>query len=181
VNARDRFGYTALIYAASGGHLKVVEELLDAGADTGPINQHDKSGYDLAKAKGHEGVATLLRLTQFFLAARDWDVATINGLLDEGLNPNAQIHHGWTALMNVAGHDRPQAVAALLRRGAYVDARNAAGLTAMAIAELKGFREVEQVLKFGAPDDPLSPFISRGREPLGSASEGQPSGRDHQK
>ena len=33
INAQDKEGFTALMYATSGGHLKVVELLISAGAD----------------------------------------------------------------------------------------------------------------------------------------------------
>ena len=160
VNARDRFGYTALLYAASGGHLKIVEALIEAGADVRAKNQNNMSAFDLARAKGFAAVAELLRETRFFIAARDGDLITLGELLDGGVDPNTLLRNEWTALMIAALNDRPQAVTALLRRGAYADARNADGYTALMIAEMKGFDKVAQLLRHGAPDRPPSRLLA---------------------
>lgn len=161
VNARDAFGYSALMYAASAGHAAVIETLLDAGADVRAKNRNHKSPLDLARAKGHAAVAQLLTNARLFLAARDGDLATLNELLDEGVDVNARLSDEWTALMIATLHNHPQVVAALLRRGAYSEAQNAAGWTALMIAERKGHTEIERLLTHGwAEQRPVSHLLT---------------------
>jgi serine/threonine-protein phosphatase 6 regulatory ankyrin repeat subunit B len=146
-NARDAFGQTALMYAASAGHSPVVEELIDAGADTEARNRNNKSGSELAEEKGHSAVAALVRNARLFLAARDGHLAKLNGLLDSGVDPNALLRDGWSALMVATLNNHGAVVAALLRGGARPEAQNAAGWTALMIAERKGHAEVARLLK----------------------------------
>ena len=158
-NARDAFGQTALMYAAGAGHRPVAEELIDAGAQVDARNRNNKTASDLAEARGHAALAALLRNARLFLAARDGDLDKLNELLDSGVDPNALLRDELTALMIAALYDRPQVVAALLRRGAYPDAQNATGWTALAIAERKGHEEVARLLRQGRIEKPLPSFI----------------------
>jgi len=160
VNARDAFGQTALMYAASAGHQTVAEELIDSGADVEARNRNNKSAADLADARGHAGLAALLRHARLFLAARDGDLARLNELLDSGVDPNALLRDEWTALMIASLNNHPQVVAALLRRGAYPDAQNATGWTALMIAERKGHGEVASLLRQGRLEKPLPSIIT---------------------
>lgn len=159
-NASDAFGQTALMYAASAGHQAVAEELIDAGADVWARNRNDKSASELAEARGHAALAALLRNARLFLAARDGDLARLNGLLDGGVDPNALLRDEWTALMIATLNNHPQVVAALLRRGAYPDAQNATGWTALMIAERKGHEEVARLLRQGRAEKPLPTLIA---------------------
>ncbi|MET0647726.1 MAG: ankyrin repeat domain-containing protein [Pyrinomonadaceae bacterium] len=159
-NARDAFGQTALMYAAGAGHQHVAEELIDAGAQVDVRNRNNKSAADLAQARGHAALAALLRNARLFIASRDGDLAGLNELLDSGVDPNVLLRDEWTALMIAALNDRPQVVAALLRRGAYADAQNATGWTALMIAERKGHAEVARLLRQGRIEKPLPSFIA---------------------
>ena len=62
--------------------------------------------------------------------------------------------------MIAALNDHPQVVAALLRRGAYPDAQNATGWTALMIAERKGHAEVARLLGRGPVEKPLPSLIA---------------------
>ncbi len=168
-NARDAFGQTALMYAASAGHQAVAEELIDAGADVHARNRNNKLAAELATARGHAALAALLRNARLFLAARDGDLAKLNELLDSGVDPNALLRDEWTALMIAALNDRPQIVAALLRRGAYADAQNATGWTALMIAERKGHVEATRLLRQGRVEKRLPSIITSAAEGSGGA------------
>src|SRR6185295_6733034 len=78
-----------------------------------------------------------------------------NELLDSGVDPNAALRDGWSALMIATLNNHPAAVAALLRSGAHPDAQNAAGWTALMIAERKGHAEVARLLKSDGAKDSL--------------------------
>lgn len=62
VNAKDRFGFTPLHYAATSGYIDGVEALLQLGADV--FAKGGESGQlmpvDIAKARGHLDIADLL-------------------------------------------------------------------------------------------------------------------------
>jgi ankyrin repeat protein len=57
-------------------------------------------------------------------------------------------------------NNHPQVVAALLRRGAYPDAQNATGWTALMIAERKGHTEIARMLRHGRIEKPLPSIIA---------------------
>lgn len=65
------------------------------------------------------------RITELMVAASRGDLSRAEALLRDE----------WTALMIAALNNRPPVVAALLRRGAYPDAQNATGWTALMLAE----------------------------------------------
>ena len=53
VNARDKYNNTALIWASTNGHEKIVEALLNEGADVNAVNNMDRTAIDLAALNGH--------------------------------------------------------------------------------------------------------------------------------
>jgi len=60
VNARDRYGQTALMLAAHRGHREIVEELLRAGADLNLTAKYNLTALMLAVVAGHATVARIL-------------------------------------------------------------------------------------------------------------------------
>lgn len=60
VNAKDIFGRTALMYAASAGHTNIVLALLDGGADAQMKNVKGGTALELAKARGYDDIVELL-------------------------------------------------------------------------------------------------------------------------
>ena len=60
VNARDRYGQTALMLAAHRGALAVVEALIQAGADLDATATYNLSALMLAVVAGHAPVALAL-------------------------------------------------------------------------------------------------------------------------
>jgi ankyrin repeat protein len=60
VDALDRFGQSALMLAALGGHLEAVEVLIDAGANLNTTAKFGLSATMLAVVNGHQSVARAL-------------------------------------------------------------------------------------------------------------------------
>lgn len=60
VNARDRYGQTALMLAAHHGHREVVETLVGSGADLNVTAKYNLSALMLAIVAGHAAIARLL-------------------------------------------------------------------------------------------------------------------------
>jgi ankyrin repeat protein len=60
VNARDRYGQTALMLAAHAGHCEIVETLIAQRADLNVTAKFGLSALMLAIISGHENIARLL-------------------------------------------------------------------------------------------------------------------------
>ena len=65
VNAKDRYGGTALMSAARQGNTAIVQMLLDAGAD---INAKSKSGYTALMKAAEKGHTAVVRAIERFIA-----------------------------------------------------------------------------------------------------------------
>jgi uncharacterized protein len=139
VDARDKFGFTALIRACQGGHEGVVEELLDRGADAyAKLNSVD-TALNLAAGKGHERVVRLLldrgddanlsthsRWRALFVSSYNGHVGVVKLLLDQGAQAtiNATADDGRTALMGASCNSHVGVVKLLLDWGGDVTARH---------------------------------------------------------
>ncbi|MFA5106684.1 MAG: ankyrin repeat domain-containing protein [Candidatus Micrarchaeia archaeon] len=101
VNAKNKTGYTALIWASScWGHTAIVEALIVAGAD---VNAKNENGY-----------------TALILAAYWGHTATVKLLIKAGADVNAKNECGETALMKAKrrGYLVTDIVALLRKAGA---------------------------------------------------------------
>lgn len=123
---------TALREASSYGQRKIMELLLDSGAD---IDKSDGVNY-----------------TTPLMNAPDRDCATL--LLDRGADMEAQDRLGQTALVSFASMGRNDMVGLLLDRGADIHAGHRRGFTALRVASHYGKAEtVELLLERGALSD----------------------------
>jgi len=159
VNERDWDDLTALITAASAGHLEIVKILLKAGAD---VDSSDKDGITAlmeASIMGHEKIVNVLidagaevdfksnsGVTALWLAAGENKVNVLKTLLKKNADASVTRSDGITALMtgSVAGH--VEAVKLLIEDGADPLAVDADGLTALMNAAEKGATNVMKVL-----------------------------------
>ncbi len=127
-NVRDAFGYTPLTVAAVEKRPACIEALLKKGAD---VNLESSGGWTPLIAASMAGAAPeLLEL-----------------LLKKGADVNARNMWGCTALYYAAGFGAVPTVDHLLEHGAAVDGTEGECLSAMRIAELKGFNGVIQRLE----------------------------------
>ncbi|EQC34298.1 TKL protein kinase [Saprolegnia diclina VS20] len=118
---------TALHWAAANGHAPIVEMLLEAGADTDPVQASDLwTPLMLAAAHGHTAVveSLLRRYASIFLTDAE----------------------GNTALLIAATHGATECVERLLQAQADVCATNDAGDTALHVAARCGHSDVVRVL-----------------------------------
>jgi uncharacterized protein len=130
VNARNRFGDTALMVAALGGRLDLVKSLRTHGAE---INQRGWNALIYAATGGHDAVVT-------YLLAQGADI--------DSASPN-----GMTALMMAAHEGRLSTLDLLIARGANVSRRNDNGASALDWAKRSNEpRLAEHLRRAGARD-----------------------------
>ena len=129
VNAKeDRYGWTALMYAANYGHTETTKLLLKHGTD---INAKNNIGW-----------------TSLMLAASNGHTETAELLLKHGANINAkEDRYGWTALMYAANYGYTETAEVLLKHGANINAKDDYGRTALIISEKFCHKETANLLR----------------------------------
>ena len=124
-------GDTALLIAAESGHDKVVELLLDRGANI------DKKDY--------------LGMTALMIAAESGHDKVVELLLDRGAHIDEEDIFGGTVLiyaasMNIGYQNGIEILQLLLRRGATVDKKDKSGRTPLICAAVSGQENVVELL-----------------------------------
>jgi ankyrin repeat protein len=186
VNARDRMGNTALIYAASGGHAEVVRLLLVAGADAEARNGAGASALDraarsdsldahgvlLAASRGRPAFEVLTALDARLLeACRRDEPSEVAELLSRGANVESRLSgSGWTPLISACASGSAETARVLLEAGADPSAASADGRTPLHFSAQLGEVELIRVL-LARGADPQRPD-RHGETPLASAERG---------
>jgi uncharacterized protein len=124
VNVKNGFGDTPIMIAALNGHLPVVKLLREAGAE---INRPGWTPLQYAAVNGHDAVIEYLLLSGADLAL---------------VAPN-----GVTPLMLAVHANKAETVKLLIGYGFDVSARNDKGETALAWAQRREYKEIEQILR----------------------------------
>jgi hypothetical protein len=133
LEARDKWGHTALIGAAYYGQTDTVQALLAAGAEIEARNNNGDTALYIAAYRGHTN--------------------TVQALLVAGAEIGARDNDGDTALIGAAGRSHTDTVRALLAAGAEIEARDKNGDTALSYAVRRGHSHtntVQALLERGA-------------------------------
>ncbi len=132
-NQRTEDGFTPLTLAAFFSQPKILELLLEAGADPNQATEN----------------AMKLRPLHSAAAVSEPDVAmTLTRLLLEfGADPNVQQQGGWTPLHAAAAQGHRELVEMLMAQGADPYARNNEGLTPMEAAKNRGHDELSNWMR----------------------------------
>jgi ankyrin repeat protein len=153
LDAADHAGNTALMYAAGSGNLDAVERLLAAGASVAPRNAQDWSALDFARTAGEQP-------GQAAIAAR-LEKEGAQALAHQGLaaamptsvrrSAGADGYAGWPDIAVAATRTDPALLAALIGRGADVNATVPGGVPVLQVAvRARSPRAVEALLVAGA-------------------------------
>lgn len=165
VRAKDSSGRTALNSAAYGNHVEVFRRLLAAGSD---VNEPDHVPSAPLMTAAVRGYVEIVRLA----LAAGADVKTINQYGGNALIPACHYGHvevvrellktkidvnhvnnlGWTALLETVilgdgGAKHQEIMRLLLQHGARVNLADRDGVTALAHARRRGYKEMVQMLQ----------------------------------
>jgi ankyrin repeat protein len=158
-DAKDEAGRTALYWASDMGHDKVVEMLLERGADINAHGGHYGNALQAASAGGNDKVVQVLldkgadvnalgghygSILQAALARGNDKVVQI--LLDKGADINAQGGQYGSALQTASARGLDKVVQMLLGKGADINAQGGQYGSALQAASARGHYKVLQAL-----------------------------------
>lgn len=165
INAADEKGRTAVLAATHGNHAETVKALIEAGAD---IHIRDNRLDNVFLYAGAEGLLDIVKLaidagadpkltnryggTALIPASERGHVEVVQELLARsGVDVNHVNNLGWTALMEAivlsdGGEAHQQIVQLLIDHGADVNIPDKDGVTPLAHAKKRGYREIEEML-----------------------------------
>lgn len=177
IDARAPDGKTALMAAAAGGAPKLLNRLIDAGADPATPNFKGAPALIYAAWKGNPSVLQILirqRVSLEHAASNGWTAMTMasaKGNVDAIrvlIKARAQIDppdvYGWTPLMRATNLGRLKVVQVLVKEGnASLSRYNASRQTALHLAAAGGYNAIYDFL-LAAGADPDAPD-GRGQTP----------------
>ena len=164
VNSRDKYSYTALMYASRNGHLNVVEYLLKHDADINAKGNNGNTALIVSSREGHAKVVEFLLTTKkiinintkgyesntaLILASREGHAKVVKLLLAEDkIDVNVKGYSGTTALILASGFNGNIEVVKLLLAEDTIklEIKNEGGYTALLIASSSNKIEIIKLL-----------------------------------
>jgi len=169
VNAKNRYGVTALIDASYRGQKEQVEWLIIEGADLNARDNQGDTALMSAAIRGHSEIVELLIANGADVHAKDnaGNTALIDAskyarestsevlalLIDNDAEVNENNKYGETALMNAARWGHHDNVAFLMAEGADINAKTKSGETALEFAEYSHHKDVVELLKIHGAEE----------------------------
>ncbi|MDR2932995.1 MAG: ankyrin repeat domain-containing protein [Oscillospiraceae bacterium] len=165
IHAQDQDGRCALVAAAYGNHLPIVDLLIGAGADVNMKDNTLQSAYLISTSEGYtELLDKTLKAgadihstdsyngTGLIRAADRGHVAIIRELLKTGVRVNHVNRLGWTALLEAiilgdGGQRHTEVVRLLADAGADVNWPDKDGVTPLAHAKNRNFTNIAIILE----------------------------------
>jgi hypothetical protein len=163
VNAKDKYGATALIDASLQGQKEIVELLILEDADLDARDNQGDTALMHAALKGHVEIVELLvsngadvnvkdksgntALIESAKYARESACEIIALLKDNSAGVNAKNNFGLTAVIYAALGGHAENVACLIAEGADVNAKSYSGETALKFAEVSNRQDIIELLK----------------------------------
>jgi len=151
INATTQNGGTPLMFSAIRGNLEIVEMLIEHGADVNAVAHFNWTAMMVAAAKGHDeviglllehganaNVADIYGWTPLMRAVYENRFAAVSLFLQNGeVDLEAADDSGATALHHAAARGHTEIAQLLVDKGAELGAKNAQGLTPLAMARQK--------------------------------------------
>lgn len=165
IEARDPSGATALMLATRANHIQAAKLLIENGADVNAKDRIDDSPYLYAGARGHLDILKMTLLhgaditsvnryggTALIPAAERGHVEAVEILIRAGVRVDHVNNLGWTALLEAVilgdgTQDYLKIVNLLLQAGADPNLSDKQGVTALAHADARGYREIATALR----------------------------------
>ena len=127
------YGETPLMVCVNAGKYKMIEFLLNKGAD---VNLPNDGG-----------------VTPLYEAVVGEDEDIVNLLLDKGANPNKETKRGWYPIHKAIGDENKHLIKLLLEHGADVNVKTSKGLSLIQFSENIGNKDIINLLKeYGAKE-----------------------------
>jgi ankyrin repeat protein len=159
LHAKDEAGRTALYWASELGHDKILQMLVDRGADVNAQGGYYGSVLRAASAQGHEKVVQMLLDAGADVNAQDEHYGSalraasaqghdkiVQMLLDRGADVNVEGRHYGSALRAASAQGHDKIVQMLLDRGADVNVEGGHYGSALQAASARGHEKVVQML-----------------------------------
>lgn len=166
VNAKDKSGWTPLMYAARYNYIAIAKLLISNDADINIQGKWGKTALIIAVWKNHPDITKLLiakganknikgylgkTALMYALKYNHPNIAKL--LIAKGADVNARNDLGWTPLMYAARYNHPNIAKLLIAKGADVNAENNNGWTPLMHAKEKGYSNIVNLLKtYGAKE-----------------------------
>ncbi|KAJ6131288.1 hypothetical protein N7523_001748 [Penicillium sp. IBT 18751x] len=182
-NEKDHCGFCRPIHrAATHGHVEILKDLLEAGADMQALNHDDETAYARAVIEGQANVVSFFlqrgTSTETLIhgglslawAARHANLDSMNILLEAGADLEATTENGETILHWATRWGQSQSVALLLDKGAAPDIPDRHGHTPLHFACFHGdsAKTITLLLQRKVAIDRRG--LSNGRTPLAAAA-----------
>ncbi|KAL6602306.1 ankyrin [Neocallimastix sp. 'constans'] len=123
---KEKYGWSALMFAAQNGHLKIVRYLCDQGAVISEKNDQGCNALMIAAEYGHLDVLEYLH--------------------NQGLSIHVKNREKMTALILAAKNGHLPIVQYLVKHGAKIDKRDSSGKNAMIYASQMGYKTIMEYL-----------------------------------
>jgi ankyrin repeat protein len=160
VNAANKDGMTALMFASGRGHTETAKLLIEKGADVNAADKNGMTALMVASVNGRTEMAKLLiekgadvnvtgkdGRTTLMLASGNGHTETAKFLIEKGVDVNSVINNGLTALMLASSFGHTETVKLLREKGADVNTVNKYGHTALMLASENGHTETAKLLR----------------------------------
>lgn len=184
-NRKGHCGFCTPIHrAAENGHVEIIKDLLDSGADINSLDHEDYTAFEKAVLEGHANVVSFFlerdvskdaiireRGSPLAWAARSGKEEVIETLLEAGANIEAITEEGETVLHWAARGGNPKAVALLLQKGAAPNIPDRRGQTPLhfaCLARAPSKQIITFLFQHNVEIDPRA--LSDGRTPLAIAA-----------
>ena len=155
-----RIGQSLLHIACQSGNKKIVELLINSGADVNVSNRRGLTPLDIAERDGQTEIIELLRVhgakkgfSNLLRAINSGDIEQVKLLISQGADVNTKNNAGQTLLHIACRSGNKEVVEFLIDQGANINSKSNRDLTPLDLAQRAGHTEIVELLeKHGAEE-----------------------------